>query len=495
MGKLSYIYLIVLLFTAFLTRGIAAFNSNPIFGFDQGREWLAAKDILINHKFTLIGTELGAGSAGLNGIFHGPIYYYMLTVPFAIGNGHPAAGTWFMVFFGILTVFAGYLLGRKVFNSDFFGFLTGLFIVVSPMIIPQSRFLWSPHIVSLFLLVHLFYVFKIKEDKARNIFLSAFFSAFLYNFEFAIAIPLITSLIAYSLLIFKTTFRNYIYLFLGFFVGFSPMILFELRHGFMGLKGLLGYLFLKKENSSSLFFYVQDHLNSFVSNFSDSFPEGGFIPPALGLTAFLIIGIFLVIKEYEQKRKFFFIYILSLPFITFLILSFLRNTVWSYYLTHLTFVYILLFVYLLFFLYKKKFIRVFLVLIFYFGIIVYSGLQTGIEFSIKDFYDPGGGAKLNGKIKTIDYIYKDANGKKFGLFVFSPPVYTYPYDYILEWYGKEKFGYIPPKEKKQIFYLLMEVDWEKPWSYKGWQETVIKDGQFIFTKSVTPGLIVEKRIR
>jgi len=105
----------------------------------------------------------------------------------------------------------------------------------------------------------------------------------------------------------------------------------------------------------------------------------------------------------------------------------------------------------------------------------------------------GGAEKIKGKLSAIDYIYKDSKGKPFGLLVFTPAVYTDAYDYLIFWYGKNKYGYMPNKDKKGIFYLLMETDTAKPWSYKGWLETVIKTGDILETTTLPTGLIVQKR--
>ena len=106
----------------------------------------------------------------------------------------------------------------------------------------------------------------------------------------------------------------------------------------------------------------------------------------------------------------------------------------------------------------------------------------------------GGAEKIKGKLKAIDFIYKDANGVPFGLLIFTPPVYTFAYDYLIWWHGKNKYNYIPHSDKTGIFYLLMEVDGSKPWSYKGWLETVIKTGDVLKTETLPSGLIVQKRV-
>jgi hypothetical protein len=106
----------------------------------------------------------------------------------------------------------------------------------------------------------------------------------------------------------------------------------------------------------------------------------------------------------------------------------------------------------------------------------------------------GGTAKIKGKMDAIDYIYRDAQGEKFSLFIFSPPIYTFPYDYILQWHAVKKYGYLPGQEKKGLFYLLIEKDNSKPWSYEGWLETVIKTGDIQETKILEPsGFVIQKR--
>ena len=111
----------------------------------------------------------------------------------------------------------------------------------------------------------------------------------------------------------------------------------------------------------------------------------------------------------------------------------------------------------------------------------------------KEIYDEGGAAKIKGKIEAIDFIYQDAKLEKFNVLVFMPPIYTYPYDYLFWWYGQKKYSYVPGSEKTGLFYLLIEPDGSKPWSHKGWMETVVKSGTVVWTKELPSGLIVEKR--
>ncbi|MFZ5535482.1 MAG: hypothetical protein ACOY3M_05040 [Patescibacteria group bacterium] len=111
-----------------------------------------------------------------------------------------------------------------------------------------------------------------------------------------------------------------------------------------------------------------------------------------------------------------------------------------------------------------------------------------------DYRDYGGTAKIRGKIDAIDFIYTDARGERFNLAVFTPPVYTYAYDYLLGWHASKRYGYVPGTSLENTVYLLIEPDPEKPWSYNGWLETVIKKGNVTASWKLPSGFIIEKRI-
>ena len=71
-----------------------------------------------------------------------------------------------------------------------------------------------------------------------------------------------------------------------------------------------------------------------------------------------------------------------------------------------------------------------------------------------------------------------------------------PTKYILlqcRWAYERKYNYVPHKDKKGLFYLLIEPDSQKSWSYKGWLETVIKTGTILETKELPSGFIIQKR--
>lgn len=498
-NKILIIFLIFLVFLGIFGRAVEIINQNYLWGFDQGREYLMTRDIVVNHHLTLIGTALGAGSAGIQGIFHGPGYYYFLAIPFIIFNGDPYGGVVLMFVFSLSVLLVAYLLGCKMFGKAGGLILLAMFSL-SPPLMSQARSIWSPHPSTLFVILSFYFTYLIGISKKKiflYIFLAAFFAGFIYNFEFAIAIPLTLGLIIYSLFKFKKDIVKYVILVSGFLIAYLPMILFEIRHKFMALNGIVAYLNSPKSSHGPAFVQnVVDHWGSFIYNVSGSFPSQNLIPPLLLLALLVVSAIYLVGKEKRVEVKSFIIYLMSLPLITFIILTFLRNTVYPNYLYHLNVLYLILFVYILLSFNKSKNNNtgkyVFSFLSLFFLIVAIPANAKMITYDLKDY---GGDAKIKGKEAAIDYIYKDANGQKFGLLVFSPPVYTYPYDYLLVWYGQKKYGYTPTQSKKGLFYLLIEVDPAKPWSYQGWIQTVIKSGKVISEAKLPSGLIVQKRFQ
>lgn len=498
MKLIVYIMLFVAFAIGVVLRSVEVVSGNFLFGFDQGRDYLAVKNIVENHKLTLIGSEVGAGVAGFRGIFHGPFYYYSLALPFIIFKGDPYGGMILMFALSIATILLGYVIGRNLFGARV-GLLTACIIAVSPPFISYARFIWNSNPAPLFILSAFYFVSLFtKKGKTRYLFWASFFSGFVYNFQLAMAIPLALTLIIYCVLVLKLKqIKQYGAIFLGMIIVFSPMLFFEIRHEFQAINGILTYMFNHPETATTQTFWallLRDHLLVFFNNFLSTFSQQ-IIIPSIAVIATLPFIFYFVTGEKDKQKKQFIIYLLTLMPVTFIFLGFLRNFVYNYYLIHLNLAYIFLAVFSIVALFKMrryKIIKGFIIV--YAAILLLSNIFSNIRTFFYDIKDYGGIHKIKGKIDAIDYIYKNANGEQFGLLVFSPPIYTYPYDYLVSWYGQKKYGYVAHQEKKGLVYLVIEKDTSKPWSYKGWLETVIKDGDVINTEQLTSGFIVQKRL-
>lgn len=468
-------------------RVVEVLNNNFIFLLDMGRDYMAVKNIVVNQKPTLIGAEVGVGMAGLNGLFHGPFYFYLLSIPFVLFQGDPYGGLLLMFFFGILTIVVGFLLGKKILGI-LGGMLMAFLIALSPPIIAQSRFIWNPHPASLFILLAFYFVYLSFDKKKLHLFLGSFFTGFVYNFQTAMAVPMSFAVFFYMLFLLRRKLILLFFVLAGFIVGYSPLLVFEIKHGFPALRGLSNYFSRPADTAFKIDF------SPFLHNFSDTFVQQGVIPSILILFV-LVLGLIYFMFREKRKNIYYFIVFLGLNWIiTVAIMSLIKTHIFEYYLIHLNFINMLLFCYIFVSAYKKRHNFFLILLTVFLGLFLFYGTMNSIQTTRKDLPDYGGMVKMRGKLDVIDYIYQDAKGEQFGLLIFSPPVYTYPYDYLIWWYGERKYGYLPHQEKKGTFYLLIEKDLSSPWTYEGWLETVIKTGKIIDVKELSNGFIIQKRV-
>lgn len=490
------VLIVVIFIVAILLRGVEVYNGNYIFNFDAGRDLLVARSIVEQHKLTLIGAEIGSGSAGINGIFQGPGYYYLLAVAYWLYHGDPYGALLMMFVFGMATLVAVYWTVKKIFDED--TAIVALFLTaVSPLIASQSRFIWAPHPASLFVVLFLFVVYLVPKKPRLYAPLAIFLAGMTYHFEFAMTIPMILAFLIAMPLIYKIRdLRTYLYSFASLFVVFSPLLLFEMRHGFMAFHSILSYSTPKGPVGKDVWFLrITDHLGPYIANAKNSFPtEKGLIPD--WIFSILAGALILVLALRRNKYFRFLLLLLGTSYVSFLLLN---NIIWDYYLIHAHFVFIYALAYVFVLCLKKvrkrnwAKIGIAVLAVLFLSMIVSSvnRIITNIRYDVNDF---GGVEKIKGKKVAIDYVYNDAKGKPFSEFTFMAPIYTYPYDYLFQTYAKDKYGYVPGNQKKGLVYLIIEPDISKPWTYKGWLETVIVGGKILDTVTLPTGHIIQKRL-
>lgn len=494
MDRFFLFFIFGIVVVAAIPRGIELLNHNYLFLFDQGLFFEAVKNIVVDHNPTLIGSEVG----GQGGFFQGPGWYYLLAVPFSLSGGDPYASMIVMFIIGVMTIVTSIFLMRKMF-STVTGLIVGLLIAISPAIVAQSRFIWPPFPISLITVVFIFFLYKVFEKKQKFFPLVTLTIGVMSHFEMATAgIFLIQLFIIVPILYFKKL-VSLRYLTLGgisFLLTQITLIIFDLRHQFIISNGILGLVLSKSEVQTDASKHIKsiflNHIDVFKFNFLSTFGLSDLLWPLLII--FLIAGTISFVKDKKQKteQKHLVIYLALSPIVFFLVLMLYLKPIWEWWILQLPIFYCFLLGILIVYLWRKAILRpiiVGLVLI-----LVGFFINHSITLYKNDFYDYGGTAKIKGKLAAIDFIYKDAKQKPFGLLVFTPPIYTYAYDYLLWWHAERKYNYKPYSEKKGTFYLLIEPDPQKPWSYKGWLETVVKSGKILNTEELPSGFIVQKRI-
>src|SRR3989338_2214356 len=90
-----FLVFIILLIGSWL-RFSGILSNSFAFTYDVGRDMLAVRNIIVDHKFSLIGP-----TTGVEGIFYGPWWYLILSIPFFLFSGNPQGIAFFMGLIGV----------------------------------------------------------------------------------------------------------------------------------------------------------------------------------------------------------------------------------------------------------------------------------------------------------------------------------------------------------------------------------------------------------
>lgn len=239
-------------------------RSLTTFGGDQGIDLLVVKRMLVNHQWTLLGPKTSIAP-----IFNGPVYYYFLLPFMAVFRLDPIGASYFMILLYLGTIFLLYLFGQEFLNKKI-GLLAALFFAIWPVSIEYARVSFNSFPTPFFVILFLYSLAKSLKNY-RWVILSGLCLGIMMQLHY---FNFFLGLLGLAWLIFKTKnkFKMTFLFILFFLIGFSPMILFEVRHNFFNTRTL--WLFLTQRGMPSF----KWQLHYFISLFP---------------VAFLIIGIFL----------------------------------------------------------------------------------------------------------------------------------------------------------------------------------------------------------
>jgi len=234
------------------------------FAGDQGIDLLVVKRMLVDHQWTLLGPK-----TSITPIFNGPVYYYLLLPFMAVFRLDPIGASYFMILLYLGTICLLYLFGQEFLNKKI-GLFSALFFAIWPISIEYARVSFNSFPTPFFAILFLYSLAKSLKNYRWVILSGLCFGMMmqLHYFNFFLG------LLGLAWLLFKTkiNFKVTLLFILFFLIGFSPMILFEVRHNFFNTRTL--WLFLTQKGMPSF----KWQLHYFIS----------FFP-----IAFLIIGIFL----------------------------------------------------------------------------------------------------------------------------------------------------------------------------------------------------------
>jgi len=212
---------------------------------DEGRDVLKVYEIL-NGQLTLLGPTSSVG-----GFFLGSIYYYFMAPFLFLFNYDPVGPAVMVALFGIATVGLIYYICLKFFNKRV-AIFASLLYSVSPLVVSYSRSSWNPNPLPFFSLLTLFTIYEAVKRKSMKLFLSGgiLFGIAMQLHYLALFLGAVVFIYILFTALFKSidkksvidiTKRDLVFL-AGFLIGWSPFIVFEIRHGFLNFKNIFEFV-------------------------------------------------------------------------------------------------------------------------------------------------------------------------------------------------------------------------------------------------------------
>jgi 4-amino-4-deoxy-L-arabinose transferase-like glycosyltransferase len=224
---------------------------------DEGRDVLIVYNIL-HGDLTLLGP-----TASVGGFFLGPIYYYFMAPFLWFFNYNPVGPAVMVALFGIATVWLIYKVGKEFFGASVGLIAAGLY-AVSPLVVTYSRSSWNPNPMPFFSLLTLYLIYKsLKKNNIKLFILSGFLFGItmqLHYLALFLGVIIFAYIMLYQFVYSKNKFilksvKQYLYIFLGFLVGWSPFLAFEVRHGFKNISSIFSFIFNPQDISGSGHFF------------------------------------------------------------------------------------------------------------------------------------------------------------------------------------------------------------------------------------------------
>lgn len=415
------------------------------FTFDFSRDMLWVKNQIDFGVPAIVGPW-----GSLNGLFFGPLWYWLLSIPYVLGDGSPIAASLFDTVFILITILTGYLLFLKEDKRLAVFFL--IFSLASPAMKAISGYAFAQNMLPFFTL-WLVYAYTKLLDKfqLRFFLLAALAISLMYHAEPPTSIISLLSMLPIILLskekkVFFTA-KSLISFIVVFLIPFLPVIVFDLRHQFLQVKSVISYLQGQNESLQGILPIgerITDRLAKFLGTIAGGITSN---PEFTGI--FLILLSFANSLGFRQNDHDKFskrllvachIYIVTL-FIGFLVF---KSELKSFYLSGLFIVSIIM---LASFCAKiwttssqKLLVAGLFALICWFSFDPPQLIQAYRE----DFSDA---KKTNGMLfnqkAAVDWIYETAGDAGFVVYVYSAAIYDYPYQYLFMTHGVKKYGYLP----------------------------------------------------
>ncbi|MBI4099614.1 glycosyltransferase family 39 protein [Candidatus Microgenomates bacterium] len=385
-----------------------ALEKRASFDFDQETAAWWVKNLIVDHKFSLIGQEISTG-----GVFVGPFYFYLLAPFYLLTNLYPLGGNLFVALIALATMIAIYRLAKQVFGAN--SAIIAVFLyAVHPGII-RSDLAVAPSNLVAFLSATTAYLLT----KPKRSFIDFALLGTILGLTFSVH-PTATLLLPICLAYYLFTKQKFdlkkaLLVILPVFLLVSPLVLFELRHNFLMVHNALTTLASGRNDPLSM-------INLLLVYWAGTLVSNDNVLVKIPL---FLLAIWVFFKARGPILK---LWILT-PLLAAVLYS--RHVPEYYFLLTLP----VTLVYTIGFLLKGRTKRVLLVTIILAS--VFLGVVAGLS--------PGNQLGLYYKNEAVKYIVKEAAGRPFTVYYSNEPGEAFGFDYLFWWHKAVPVDKMPKK--------------------------------------------------
>lgn len=432
--KILFVIFILALFIRF-----AYFPENIYFGFDQARDAYESLNIYKNFDLKIIGP-----STASEGLFHGPLYWYLIGPLYLLGSGNPAYPAAFLLFLNALGVFGVFYLGKILFNEKA-AIFAALLYAASFEQTQYAMYFGNPGPAVLTTLIfYLGLALAVFKRDWRGIPVSLVGLGLSVQFEFfLIYLAVIFVLLTFS---FKKRLKklvnpNKVFISILFLVlTLSSFIISELKFGFRTTKVLFATLSVAGTQETPPRLVARSYFERLSVHIHDNVLAFGVDAEMVILVILLLASGYIVIKRKEEYEKVIFL----LAWILSSSILYLFGVPNLYYINvGISAAVLLLVSYFTYKIYQKSYIASAVLIVAIFASNLFLVARQNPKGVINDIYVQEGMLLWREK-RVIDYIYSESGGKPIVVSASTMPLnINTTWAFLFNWYGTKTYGYLP----------------------------------------------------
>src|SRR4030042_3048056 len=176
------LFLLLFVLLVALLRLEPAIHDTVHFSYDQGVDISYVRDLVENHKLSLI-----SRFTGLQGLFMGPLWTWMLTPSYIIGSGNPVANEVWLSILGLIAILYSYAITRHLLG-DTEALIVSFYVALSGPFIGSAHIVLSPAPLTILMIFYVWFLWEIiGRNNDRFIPWLGLFAGIFFQFEIGFA--------------------------------------------------------------------------------------------------------------------------------------------------------------------------------------------------------------------------------------------------------------------------------------------------------------------